>query len=154
MVRILVRSKSMCSVQRISMINSTVLLFNTPVSALTDTSILYTDRLTHGQTDTWMDRKADSSLPLKTFILPRDNKKMFTNMGMNLFLLHWKKDLVKRNMLKQDFLRQIGGNNSFTLDRIFTKFASCTSTTPNENICQVLSESDRNCRRSYPDKHF
>ena len=43
---------------------------------------------------------------------------MFTNMGMVLFLLKWKKDLVKRNRLKQEFLSQIRGNNSLTLDRI------------------------------------
>ena len=104
---------------------------------MTDTSILYTDGPTHGQTDTWMDRQADSSLPLKTFILPGYNKEMFTNMGMVLFLLKWKKDLVKRNRLKQDFLSRIRGNDSLTLDRIFTKFASCTSSTPNENFCQV-----------------
>ena len=104
---------------------------------MTDTSILYTQRLTHGQTDTGMDRQADSSLPLKTFILPGYNKEMFTNMGMVLFLLKWKKDLVKRNGLKQDFLCRIGANNSVTLDRIFTKFASCTSSTPNEYFCQV-----------------
>ena len=77
---------------------------NTPAIALTDTSILYTDRLTHRQADTWMDRQAHSSLPLKTFILLGNNKEMFTNMGMVLFLLKWKKDLVKRNWLKQDFL--------------------------------------------------
>ena len=57
----------------------------TPTSALTDTSILYIDGLTHGQTNTRMDRQADSSLPLKTFILPGYNKEMFTNMGMVLF---------------------------------------------------------------------
>ena len=83
---------------------------NTPASALTDTSILYTDGLTHGQTDTWMDRQADSSLPLKTFILPGYNIEMFTNMGMLVFLLKWKKDLVKRSRLKQDFLSRIRGN--------------------------------------------
>ena len=110
---------------------------NTPASALTDTSILYTDRLTHGQTDTWMDRQADFSLPLKTFILPGYNKEIFTNMGMVLFLLKRKKDLVERNRLKQIFLSQIRGNSSLTLYRIFTKFASCTSSTPNENVCQV-----------------
>ena len=43
---------------------------------------------------------------------------MFTNMGMVLFLLKWKKDLLKRNGLKQDFLSRIRGNNSLTLDRI------------------------------------
>ena len=91
---------------------------NTPASPLTDTCILYTDGLTHGQTDTWMDRQADYSLPLKTFILPGYNKEMFTNMGMVLFLLKWKKDLVKRNRLKQDFLSRIRDNNSLTLDRI------------------------------------
>ena len=42
---------------------------------------------------------------------------MFTNMGMVLFLLQWKKDLVKRNRLKQDFLNRIRGNNSLTLDK-------------------------------------
>ena len=47
---------------------------NTPARALTETSILYTDGLTHGQMDTWVDRQADSSLPLKTFILPMYNK--------------------------------------------------------------------------------
>ena len=62
---------------------------------------------------------------------------MFTNMGMVLYLLKWTKDLVKRNRLKQDFLSRIRGNNSLTLDRIFTKFASCTSSTPNENFCKV-----------------
>ena len=66
---------------------------------------------------------------------------MFTNMGMVLFLLKWKKELVKRNRLKPDFLSRIRGNNSLALDGIFTKFASCTSSTPNENFCQVLSES-------------
>ena len=45
--------------------------------------------------DTWMDRQADSSLPLKAFILPGYNKEMFTNMGMVLFLLKWKKILLK-----------------------------------------------------------
>ena len=75
----------------------------TSASALTGSSILYTDGLTHGQTDTWMDRQADSSLSLKTLILPGYNKEMFTNMGMVLFLLKWKKDPVKRNRLKQDF---------------------------------------------------
>ena len=40
----------------------------------------------HRQMDTWMDRQADSSLPLKIFILPGYNKEMFTNMGMILFL--------------------------------------------------------------------
>ena len=84
-----------------------------------------------------MDRQANSILPLKTFILPGYNKEMFTNMGMVLFLLKWKKDLVKRNRLKQDFLSQIRGNNLLTLDKIFTKFASCTSSTPNEHFCQV-----------------
>ena len=39
---------------------------------------------------------------------------------MVLFLLKWKKDLVKRNRLKQDFSNQIRGNNSLTLNRIFT----------------------------------
>ena len=107
------------------------------------------DRQTHGLTD----GQADSSLPMKTFISPGYNKEIFTNMGMFLFLLKWKKDLVKRNRLKQDFLSQIRGNNSLILDRIFTKFASCTSTTPNEHFCQVKSESDRNCG-SYQDKHF
>ena len=58
---------------------------------------------------------------------------MFTNMGMVLSLFKWKKDPVKRNRLKQDFLSRIRRNNSLTLDRIFTKFASCTSSTPNEN---------------------
>ena len=72
---------------------------NTHASALTDTCILYTDGLTHRQTDTWMDRQADSSLPLKTFILPGYNKEMFTNMGTALFLFRWKKDLVKKNRL-------------------------------------------------------
>ena len=62
---------------------------------------------------------------------------MFTNMGKVLFLLKWKKDLVKRNRLKQDFLSQKRGNNSLTLDKIFTKFLSCTSSTPNENFYQV-----------------
>ena len=76
---------------------------NTPACALTDTNILYTDGLTHRQTYTWMDRQADSSLPLKTFILPGYNKEMFTNMGMVLFLLKWQKDLVKRNGLKLFF---------------------------------------------------
>ena len=47
---------------------------------------------------------------------------MFTNMGKVLFLLKWKKDLVKRNRLKQDFLSQKRGNNSLTLDKISTKF--------------------------------
>ena len=74
-----------------------------PTSALTDTSILNKDGLTYRQTDTWMDRQADSSLPLKTFILPGYNKEIFTNMEMVLFLLKWKKDLVKRNRLKRDF---------------------------------------------------
>ena len=108
-----------------------------PASSLKDTNILYTDGLTHRQTNTWMDRQAGSNLPLKTFILPRHNKEMFTNMGMVLIVLKWKKDLVKRNRLKQDFLSRIRGNNSLTLDRIFTKFASCTSSTPNKNFCQV-----------------
>ena len=59
---------------------------------------------------------------------------MFTNMGINgLVLSKWRKDLFKRNRLKQDFFSQIRGSNSLTLDRIFTKFASCTSSTPNEN---------------------
>ena len=62
---------------------------------------------------------------------------MFTNMEMVLFLLKWKKDLVKRNRLKQDFLSGIRDNNSLTLDRIFTKFATCTSSTTNEHVCQV-----------------
>ena len=62
---------------------------------------------------------------------------MFTNMGKVLFLLKWKKDLVKRNRLKQDFLSRKRGNNSLTLDKIFTKFLSCTSSTPNETFCQV-----------------
>ena len=84
-----------------------------------------------------MDRQADSSLPLKTFILPKYNKEMFTTIGMVLFLLKWKKDLVKRNRLKQDFLSRIRGNNSLTIDRTFTKFASCKSSTPIENFCQV-----------------
>ena len=79
---------------------------------------------------------------------------MFTNMGMVLFLLKWKKDPVKRNRLKQDFLSQIRGNNSLTFDRIFTNFATCISSTPNENFCQVLSESDRNCRRSVKTSTF
>ena len=91
------------------------MLFNTPASALTDTSILYTDELTHRQRVTWMDRQADSSLLLKTFILQGYNKKMFTNMGMVLFLLKWKKDLIKRNRLKQDLLSRIRGKNSLTL---------------------------------------
>ena len=64
---------------------------------------------------------------------------MFTNMGMVLFLLKWKKDLVEGNRLKQDFLSQIRGNNSLTLDRNFTKFASCTSSTLNKNFSQVLT---------------
>ena len=89
---------------------------NTPASTLTDIGILYTDGLTHRQADTWMDRQADSSLPLKIFILPGYNKEMFTNMGMVLFLLKWKKDLVKRNRFKQEFLSLIRGNNSLTLD--------------------------------------
>ena len=46
------------------------------------------------------------------------------------------------------------GNNSLILHRIFTKVASCTSTTPNEHLFQVHSESDRNCRRTCQDKHF
>ena len=54
---------------------------------------------------------------------------------MVLFLLKWKKDLVKRNRLKQGLLRGIRGNNLLTLNRIYTKFASCTSSTPNENFC-------------------
>ena len=62
---------------------------------------------------------------------------MFTNMGNVLFLLKCKKGLVKRNWLKQDFLSRKRGNNSLTLDKIFTKFLSCTSSTPNENFCQV-----------------
>ena len=82
-------------------------------------------------------RQADSNLPLKTFILLGYDKEMSINMGMVLFLLKWKKDLVNRNKLKQDFLSRIRGNNSLTLDKIFTKFASYTSSTPNENICQV-----------------
>ena len=62
---------------------------------------------------------------------------MFTNMGMVLFLSKWKEDLVKRNRLKQDFLSRIRGYNSLTLDRIFTKFASCTSSTPSAKFCQI-----------------
>ena len=46
------------------------------------------------------------------------------------------------------------GNESLILHRIFTKVAFCTSTTLNEHFCQVTSESDRNCRRRGPDKHF
>ena len=78
-------------------------------------------------TELWMDRQADSSLALKTFILPGYNKEMFTNMRMVLLVLKWKIDLVKTNRLKQDFLSRIKSNNSLTLDRIFTKLASCTS---------------------------
>ena len=63
-----------------------------------------------------MDKQADSSLPLKTFILPGYNKEMFTNMEMVLFLLKWKKDLVKRNGLKQDFLSQIRSNNYLLIE--------------------------------------
>ena len=34
------------------------------------------------------------------------------------------------------------GQNSVTFDGIFTKFASCTSTTPNGPFYQISSESD------------
>ena len=42
-------------------------------------------------------------------------------------------------VVRQAFLRQIRGNNSVILDGIFTKFASCTFTTPNPNgdFCHV-----------------
>ena len=49
----------------------------TPASALTETSILLTDRHTDRHTDTWTDRQADSSIPPKTFVLQGYNKSFF-----------------------------------------------------------------------------
>ena len=46
---------------------------NNPISALTETSILYTDRhtdsQTHGHTDRLIDGQGDSSIAPKTFVL-------------------------------------------------------------------------------------
>ena len=52
---------------------------NTPISTLTETSILYTDGYMDGHTDEWTDRQADSSpcVPPKTFILWRYNDDMW-----------------------------------------------------------------------------
>ena len=46
------------------------------------------------------------------------------------------------------------GQNSLILHKMFTEVISSTSTTSNQYFCQVQSESDRNYRRSCPDKHF
>ena len=82
---------------------------NTPASALTETSILYTDGLTHGQTDKWMDRKADSSLPLKTFILSGYNKRNAYKYGNGFVFIKVKERPCSKKQVKTRFFKSNQG---------------------------------------------